>query len=209
MPPPESQGAPRRRLSGNERRLRIEAAALTAFAHKGYDATSLGEIAAAAGVTRTVMYDHFPAKRELYLHVLKTQQRLMMDAIAGGITSSGEPRDRVRATLAAYLSFTRAHPAARRLLIDPIPPGDPALDATVRGYVQDRTDAIGALLATDLAKAGVALTPTTVPIVVALVSGASDGLAQWWALHPEAPCDDVVDAAVRLLWNGLARAGEP
>jgi len=199
---------PRRRLRGAERRRRIEAAAVAAFASRGYDATSLGEIASAAGVTRTVMYDHFPTKRALFLQVLGTQHELMVGEIARGITSEGGPRDRVRATLASYLRFTRDHPAARRLLLDPIPPGDAELDQVVRGYVEDRAHAISGLVSEDLARVGVDLASTSMPVIVAVVSGAADGLAQWWALHPETPFDDVVDAATRLLWNGLPRAGE-
>jgi AcrR family transcriptional regulator len=200
---------PRRRLRGAERRRRIEAAAVDAFASRGYDATSLGEIASAAGVTRTVMYDHFPTKRALFLQVLATQHELMVGEIARGITSEGGPRDRVRATLASYLRFTRDHPAARRLLLDPIPPGDAELDQVVRGYVEDRAHAISGLVSEDLARVGVDLASTSMPVIVAVVSGAADGLAQWWALHPETPFDDVVDAATRLLWNGLPRAGDP
>lgn len=199
---------PRRRLRGAERRERIEAAALVTFAQRGYDATSVGDIATAAGVTRTVLYDHFPDKRALFLHVLATEHERMMTTIAAGITSEGGPRDRVRATVASYLRFTRDHPAARRLLLDPIPSGDADLDRVVRGYVEDRADAIGGLLKTDLAAAGVDLASVSLPVVVAVVSGASDGLAQWWALHPDTPLDEVLDAAVRLLWNGLPRAGE-
>lgn len=182
---------------------------MTAFALRGYDATSLGEIATAAGVTRTVMYDHFPDKRALYLHVLASQQELMLDEIAGGITSEGEPRDRVRATFAAYLRFTRDHPATRRLLLDPIPSGDSELDEVVHTYLQARADAIGALISADLARAGVDLGSVSLPVMVAAVSGAADGLAQWWALHPRTPLAAVADAATRLLWNGLPRAGEP
>lgn len=199
---------PRRRLRGAERRRRIEAAAIVAFAHRGYDATSLGEIASAAGVTRTVMYDHFPTKRALFLHVLATQHELMLADIARGITSEGEPRDRVRATLASYLQFTREHPATRRLMLDPIPSGDPELDEVVRGYLDDRASAISGLLSADLANVGVDLESTSLPVIVAVVSGAADGLAQWWALHPETPFGEVVDAATRLLWNGLPRAGD-
>lgn len=210
MPEPtDAVRAPRRRLRGAERRSRIEAAAVAAFALRGYDATSLGEIAGAAGVTRTVMYDHFPDKRALYLSVLASQQEVMLSQIASGITSEGDPRSRVRATFAAYLAFTRDHPATRRLLLDPIPSGDPELDEVVHGYLQDRADAIGALISADLARAGVDLASTSLPVMVAVVSGAADGLAQWWALHPRTPLDEVLDAATRLLWNGLPRAGEP
>lgn len=206
--PSVSVNQPRRRLRGAERRRRIEAAAVVAFAHRGYDATSLGEVASEAGVTRTVMYDHFPTKRALFSEVLASQHELMLTEIARGITSEGGPRDRVRATLASYLRFTREHPAARRLLLDPIPSGDPELDLVVRGYLDDRAGAISGLLSADLAGAGVDLGSTSLPVIVAVVSGAADGLAQWWALHPDTPFDDVVDAATRLLWNGLPRAGD-
>lgn len=199
---------PRRRLRGAERRSRIEAAALVSFANRGYDATSFGEIASAAGVTRTVLYDHFPDKRALFLHVLATQHQLMMSSIARGLTSDGGPRDRVRATVATYLRFTRDHPSTRRLLLDPIPSGDPELDQVVRGYLEARADAIGVLIAADLGRAGVDLASTSLPVMVAVVSGAADGLAQWWALHPDTPFDEVVEAATRLLWHGLPRAGE-
>lgn len=204
----QSTSPPRRRLRGAERRRRVEAAAVVAFANRGYDATSFGEIAAEAGVTRTVVYDHFPTKRALFLHVLETQYQLTLDEIAGGITSEGGPRERVRATLAAYLRFTRNHPDTRRLLLDPIPSGDPELDQVVRRYTEARHAAIGDLLSEDLARAGVDLASTSLPVMVAVVSGAADGLAQWWALHPRTPFDDVVDAATRLLWNGLPRAGD-
>ena len=207
-PPGVSVNQPRRRLRGADRRRRVEAAAVVAFANRGYDATSLGEIASEAGVTRTVMYDHFPTKRALFLEVLASQHELMLTEIARGITSEGGPRDRVRATLASYLRFTREHPATRRLLLDPIPSGDPELDLVVRGYLDDRADAISGLLSADLAGAGVDLGSTSLPVVVAVVSGAADGLAQWWALHPDTPFDEVVDAATRLLWNGLPRAGD-
>jgi AcrR family transcriptional regulator len=200
---------PRRRLRGTERRSRIEAAAVVAFARRGYDATSIGEVANAAGVTRTVLYDHFPDKRALFLHVIASQHELMLGEIARGITSEGGPRDRVRATLASYLRFTREHPEARRLLLDPIPSGDPELDQVIRGFLEDRSRAISSLLATDLANAGVDLESTSLPVMVAVVSGAADGLAQWWARHPDTPSDEVVDAAARLLWNGLPRAGDP
>ncbi|KAA1421288.1 TetR/AcrR family transcriptional regulator [Nocardioides humilatus] len=199
---------PRRRLRGSERRARIEAAALVAFAHRGYDATSLGEVAAAAGVARTVMYDHFPDKRALFLSVMASQQELMLREIAGGITSEGDPRSRVRATVAAYLAFTQDHPATRRLLLAPIPSGDSELDEVVQGYLSARSDAIGMLLSADLTRAGVDLASVSFPVIVALVSGAVDGVAQWWAINPDVPLDDAVEAATRLLWNGLPRAGE-
>ncbi|WP_377323385.1 TetR/AcrR family transcriptional regulator [Pimelobacter simplex] len=111
----------RRRLTAPARRERIEAAAVEVFAGRGYDAASVGAIAAAAGVSRTVLYDHFRDKRALYLHVLGTENAAMLAEVGAGITGAGAGRARMRATVAAYLSFAQQRPAARRLLVDPVP----------------------------------------------------------------------------------------
>lgn len=197
----------RRRLRGADRRQRIVDAAVEVFAAQGYAGCSTSDLANAAGVSRTVLYDHFADKRELYLHVLATQSDLMLAEVAGGISGEGAPRDRMRATVTSYLAFTRDHPATRRLLIDPIPAGDPELDAVVLAHLQERQDAVTLLLSDDLARAGVDLSSSAAAVMVAVVSGATDGVARWWALHPEVPLDEVADAAVRLLWHGMPNAG--
>lgn len=204
----EVQEGARRRLTGAQRRTRIEAAAVEVFAERGYDATTLGEVAAAAGVTRSVLYDHFRDKRRLYLHVLSSENTTMLAQVADGITGAGAERDRLRATVAAYLTYARERPAGRRLLVDPVPSGDAELDQVIRGYRSARAQVVASLLAPDLARAGVAAGSAVVPVVVELLIGGVDGVARWWADHPEAPLEEVVDAAVRLLWQGLPHFGD-
>lgn len=198
----------RRRLPAAERRRRIESAAVEAFAERGYDATTVAEVAAAAGVTRSVLYDHFRDKRRLYLHVLSTENTAMLARVADGITASGGSRDRMRATTAAYLAYTRERPAARRLLVDPVPSGDAELDQVIRGYRDARAQIVASLLAPDLARAGIATGSAELPVVVEVLISGVDGVARWWADHPEVGPDEVVDSVVRLLWQGLPRFGE-
>ncbi|HET7689912.1 MAG TPA: helix-turn-helix domain-containing protein [Nocardioidaceae bacterium] len=197
----------RRRLRGAERRQVIEDAAVEVFATRGYDAATLGEIAAAAGVTRTVMYDHFTSKRILYLHVLGTQNAAMLRSVAAGITGSGSARDRLRATVAAYLRFAADHPAARKLLVDPIPVGDEELDAVIRGYWDARVGAVSSMLGPDLERAGLSLDSPDVAVIVELLITGVDGVAQWWARNRHVPLEQAVDSASRLLWNGMPRMG--
>lgn len=204
----EVQEGARRRLTGAQRRTRIEVAAVEVFAERGYDATTLGEVAAAAGVTRSVLYDHFRDKRRLYLNVLSSENTTMLAQVADGITGAGAERDRLRATVAAYLTYARERPAGRRLLVDPVPSGDAELDQVIRGYRSARAQVVASLLAPDLARAGVAAGSAVVPVVVELLIGGVDGVARWWADHPEAPLEEVVDAAVRLLWQGLPHFGD-
>ena len=195
----------RRRLSGPARRQRIEAAAVEVFAERGYDAASVGEIASAAGVTRTVLYDHFRSKRELYLQVLDAQNAAMLAEVDAGITGAGAGADRLRSTVAADLSFARQRPAARRLLVDPIPTGDTDLDQVIAAYRTARTQAVAAMLAPDLERCGVTAGSTAAAVVVELLITGVDGVARWWQDHPGATLDEVTDIASRLLWNGLPR----
>jgi AcrR family transcriptional regulator len=195
--------AVRRRLSASARRERIEAAAVEVFAARGYDAASVGEIAGAAGVTRTVLYDHFPSKRELYLHVLGTQNAAMLAEVGAGITGAGAGRERMRATVAAYLSFARQRPAARRILVDPIPTGDAELDRALRTFRTARTQAVATMLGPDLARSGLPHGSTEAEVVVELLITGVDGVARWWQEHPAATLDEVTDVAAQLLWSGL------
>ncbi|MFD2357349.1 TetR/AcrR family transcriptional regulator [Nonomuraea ferruginea] len=109
---------PKKRMRGSARRARITEAALEVFAARGYHATAMEEIAAAAGVTRSVLYDHFPSKRVLLITVLQEQNARLVEHIGARITGTGSPGRRLRATLDAYFSFSEdwlgcAPPAVR------------------------------------------------------------------------------------------------
>lgn len=197
----------RRRLSGPARRERLEAAAIEVFAERGYDATVLGDIATAAGVTRTVLYDHFRSKRDLYLHLLERQNEAMLAEVGAGITGSGAGQARLRATIAAYLGFARTRPAARRLLVDPIPTGDAELDRVLGAYRAARAQAVTAMLAPDLARSGVVAGSTEAAVIVELLITGIDGVARWWQDHSDVDLDEATDIAARLLWQGLPRLG--
>lgn len=198
----------RRRLSAPARRERIESAAVEVFAARGYDAASLGAIATAAGVSRTVFYDHFASKRELYLHVLGTQNAAMLSEVGAGITGAGAGRDRMRATVRAYLSFAAQRPAARRLLVDPIPTGDADLDRVANAFRVARTQAVMAMLGPDLDRSGLSPGSPAATVVVELLITGTDGVARWWQDNSDVGLDEVTDIATQLLWNGLPRLGE-
>lgn len=198
----------RRRLTNAERRERIEAAALKVFAERGYAAVAVGELAAAAGVTRTVLYDHFPSKRALYLHLVETQSAAMLAEVGRGIAGSDEGRRRMRATISAYLAFAQSRPDARRLLIAPIPSGDAELDHMVQHHREQRAEVVARLLAPDFSRAGVPIGSPAMRAVVALLIAGVDGVANWWHENPDVTLEEATDAAYRLLWNGLPRFGE-
>jgi AcrR family transcriptional regulator len=196
------------RISGPERRARIEAEAARLFAEHGYGGTSMEEIAAASGVSRAVVYDHFASKQDLHEHLLRRQGRGLLDFVAGRAADATEPEDRFRLGLSAFFEYVKAHPYAWRMIIR-----DPPVDAKLAGLqrkMQERATAIlAATLATDpkMGAAGDRDSERLMRLAEAL-KWATDGLANWWYDHPEAPLEVLVDSAMDLCWRGLERTRE-
>lgn len=193
-------------MRGPARRATITAAALRVFAEKGYHATSLGEIAAAAGVARTVLYDHFPSKRVLLLSVMEEENAALVEYVGARITGTGAPRERMRSTIDAYFDFAQSRPEARKLLFDQVDEGDPEIRTVRQGIREARTRAVTALLAADLASIGQDPGGPAAEAMVELMISGLDGVAQWWRHHPEVSREELVEAAMRLLWTGLGHS---
>jgi AcrR family transcriptional regulator len=106
---------PRQRLPVAERRALIIEAAGRLFGERGYEATRLDEIAAAAGVTKPIVYRHFDSKRDLYLALLDRHR----DDLAGFVSSIpavGSPEERLRAVLDVWLDYVEARSYAWKML---------------------------------------------------------------------------------------------
>jgi AcrR family transcriptional regulator len=104
------------RLPAARRRRQLLDVALEVFAHKGFHATSMEEVAEAAGVTKPVLYQHFASKRELYLELLEDVGGQMMTAVAKAVAQARGPHQQVEAGFAAYFRFVAEHEDAFKLL---------------------------------------------------------------------------------------------
>ena len=91
------------RLPAAERRDQLLAVALDVFSSQGFHATSMNEIAAAAGVTKPVLYQHFPSKRGLYLELLRDVGDRLMAAIGKATAEAGSPHKQVERGLPGVL----------------------------------------------------------------------------------------------------------
>jgi AcrR family transcriptional regulator len=102
-----------RRLLGREaRRETILHAAAEAFAERGYAATSMDDVASACGVTRLIVYRHFPAKRDLYDAVLEKVARRLAEEFSAQV----RPGRVAQGSVAAMLSVARENPCGFALL---------------------------------------------------------------------------------------------
>src|SRR3954447_20271227 len=109
----------RRTERGARSRERVLAAAMTAFGERGYEGASMSAIAREAGVTKSVIYDHFPSKAELHKALIEHQARELQAHVAEAVAAKdGETAEkRLRAGVDAYFRFVEAHPAAWTLLV--------------------------------------------------------------------------------------------
>src|SRR5215208_8519608 len=105
----------RRRLPPEQRRELIVEAAGRLFGQRGYDGTRLDAVAAAAGVTRPVLYRHFADKTALYLALLD-RHRQDLGSFAGALPPEGPLEARLRAVLEVWLDYVEAHDYAWRML---------------------------------------------------------------------------------------------
>jgi AcrR family transcriptional regulator len=105
-----------RRLTAEQRREQLLDVALELFARRGYRATTMDDIADAAGVTKPLVYQHFSSKRALYLELVNSIAQELLIAIRGAVMQAQGPRQQVEMGFAAYFRLVISREAEFRLL---------------------------------------------------------------------------------------------
>ena len=108
--------APARRLTAEQRRQQLFVVALELFARRGYRATTMDDIADAAGVTKPLVYQHFSSKRALYLELVNSIAQELLIAIRGAVMQAEGPRQQVEMGFAAYFRLVISREDEFRLL---------------------------------------------------------------------------------------------
>ena len=139
-----------RRLSGGERRHQLFGTALRLFAERGYESTTMDEIADAAGVTKPLLYQHFSSKRALYLELLDSIAGELLAEIDAATAAAPGPREQVAGGFAAYFRMLVTHETAFRLLYARSSAAGPELGSALRKVEDAIAEAIDPLIAAGL-----------------------------------------------------------
>jgi AcrR family transcriptional regulator len=193
------------RLSSPQRRRRILDAATEIFAERGYDAASVGEIAAASGITKPVLYDHFQSKHDLFVELMETIRDELIGRGAKALAVDAPLEHRVRAAVAAFFAYVEERPASARVLLA-VPRGDPELVEPARQVQVGATAVITALLAAE--RQLLADAPDRdlrLELFTEFLKQGLHGLAEWWVAHPEVRRETLVDGVMDLTWAGLSQ----
>lgn len=194
---------PRRRLSREERRHRLLTSAQELFGKHGYRGTEVDHIAHRAGVTKPMLYRHFPGgKAEIFLAVLDEHMNALMRNLWEALASSSEPKKRLRHGLDAYIRFAEENAAGFHLLAQSSAELDPAVgkrlvevrELIVRGLSNTIADVMkGAGLATDGA-----------PLYAHAMLGGVESVTSWWLNGSKTPGREViVDHLLVFMWRGF------
>ncbi len=197
--PADPLGA-KQRLPRDERRAQLLTAALEVFTAAGYHAAAMDEIADRAGVSKPVLYQHFPSKLDLYLAVLDLHVDSLVYTIQHAIASTHDNADRVRATVDAYFNFIEEEGEAYRLLFESDMNVEPAVRERLSRMTYDCAAAVSAIIAAD----------TGIPEEAAMLLGVGlIGTAQftaryWLERDGRVPRKAAADLVANLQWRGIS-----
>lgn len=205
---PAAPKAKRRRLRADERREKILAAAMAVFAERGYHRAAMTEIAAAAGITAAVIYDHFGSKAELQIELLERETEALFTFVGEALLAAPPvPAERMRRGMDAFFTFVERDPYAWRMLFREPSAADAEIEGAFRairartnrglaGFI--RMSAPPEMLADRDAE-------RDLEMFAEMMRMAQTALANWWWEHRDVPRAEVVDRMLEFCWLGLDR----
>ncbi len=202
--PAESHPTPKHRsrvrMSAAERREQLIDVSRKLFADKGFEGSSVEEIAARAQVSKPIVYEHFGGKEGIYAVVVDREVQILLGAIRGALANAGRNRETIEHATLALLDYIESHPAGFRILSRDSPVGGSSTSfATI---LSDVTSQVEDLLAGEFKKRN--LDAKDAPMYAQMLVGMIAMTGQWWldARRPKKP--EVAAHLVNLAWNGLA-----
>lgn len=191
--------AVRVRMTGQQRKSQLIGIGRALFAARGLDGTTIEEIAATAGVSKPVIYEHFGSKEGLYRQVVETEFRILLDSITQALSADAKPRVLVERAALALLGYIEDSTDGFRILMRDSPPSQPeGAFSTLLSHVTARVEH---LLSDEFARRG--LSAADGAMYAQMLVGMVAMTGQWW-LDSRQPDKRVVAAhLVNLAWNGL------
>jgi AcrR family transcriptional regulator len=190
------------RMPRSARRKQLLAAAQQVFVASGYHAAAMDDIAERAGVSKPVLYQHFPGKLELYLALLDTQAEALAQAVVDALEGTTDNSARIHAVLSAYFSFVDRdeHDGAFRLIFESDLVNDPEVRKRVESVTQRTMEAVA-----DTVSADTGLGRPEAELLATALTGSAQVVARWW-LASDRPVsqDDAIRLLESLLWRGIS-----
>jgi AcrR family transcriptional regulator len=180
--------------------MQLLQAAQDVFVAQGFHAAAMDDIADRAGVSKPVLYQHFPGKRELYLALLEEQVDHLAERVAQAMAGTDDNHQRVNAAVGAYYDFIDAEGEAFRLVFE----SDLRNDDDVRSIVDRGTRATVEAIAEVIA-ADTGADPERALLLASGLTGLAETSARWWLPRKGSVSrDEAVSLLAALAWRGIS-----
>ncbi len=189
----------RTRMSGFARREQLVAVGRSLFATKGFDATSVEEIASKAGVSKPVVYEHFGGKEGLYAVVVDREVQSLVGSLQNSLTSSEHPREILEQATLTLLDYIEANSDGFRVLVRDAP--DDRTSGSFSSVMGDVAAKVEHILAEQFDKSR--MDRSWAPLYAQMMVGLIAQVGQWWLDERRMPKDVVAAHVVNLVWNGV------
>lgn len=190
-----AQSTPRTRLGAHDRRRQLIGIGLELLATRPIHQITIDEVAASAGISRSLLFHYFPTKQDYYIDVVRAASRRLLRQVAPD--QQGPPGARIRAIVADYVRYIERRREPYVALFR-----SPGADDWVRSIHEETQDALARKVIDAL---GGGSRPTEVELVVRAWWSFAEELAITWTGRPDGP-DGLVDLLVATLHRVIEAA---
>ena len=187
------------RLPRKARRAQLLESALEVFAAQGYHAAAMDDIAVRAGVSKPVLYQHFPGKLDLYLALLEVSCDTIIDNCRQALLSTQDNKQRVAATMDVFYDYVASETGAFRLVFE----SDLTNEPNVREQVERVTTECAELITQVIAEDTGLPAEASHLLAVALVGMAQVSARYWLADESTIPREKAAALIAGLAWRGI------
>ncbi len=187
-------------MTGAQRREQLLDVGRSLFADKGFEGTTVEEIAARADVSKPVVYEHFGGKEGLYAVVVDREIRQLLDAVTAALTSVGDPRVLLERAALGLLDYIECSTDGFRILVRDSPVTQST--GTFASLISDVASQVEHLLADEFVRRR--LDPQAAPMYAQALVGMVALTGQWWLDTRSPDKAEVAAHLVNLAWNGLS-----
>lgn len=188
------------RMTGKQRREQLIDVGRKLFADKGFEGTTVEEIAAKANVSKPVVYEHFGGKEGLYAVVVDREIAALLTLVTGALTADLNSRQTLERAAMALLDYIESSTDGFRILVRDSPPGQST--GSFASLMSDVASQVEHILAAEFKRRKI--DPKTAPLYAQMLVGMVALTGQWWLDSRKMKKADVAAHLVNLAWNGLA-----
>ncbi|HEX3790441.1 MAG TPA: TetR/AcrR family transcriptional regulator [Pseudonocardiaceae bacterium] len=187
-------------MTGSQRRQQLLDVARTLLAEKGYEATSVEEIAHRAGVSKPVVYEHFGGKEGIYAVVVDREMQRLLDRIVSALSEDAHPHQLLDRAASAFLDYVDECTDGFRILVRDSPVASST--GTFSSLLSDIAGQVEHHLGVHFERRG--YDRKLAPLYSQALVGSVALTGQWWLEVRKPAKSEVAAHVVNLAWNGLS-----